>query len=359
MASTIGQVKSISVDVILPNPDQPRRTFAMQSLQEMADSVTQDGVRQPIALAEIKDSEKIAYYQQRFKQLQVENPSEFFDRSLKYLASSPKVVYVIIYGERRWRGSIIAGKAEVPAVIHKGMTDAEIATIALLENMQRENVGFLEEARAIEVWMKNQGLDPTAQIDRRKAAKRLGKSITFVDWRLDCLFLQPHIQEAVDRGELNANEVAHLAWCKKPESQAKLYKLIATGKCKTHAQLEAATKALNEGAEKQYEQQTLGLQIADKTKAIALTKEVEAICQRMTKIKSGDDETNAALDQMDLGELQHLATLFAALEKMVRAIHKDKIVYREQAFLAAGMDIPPVIMGEGAASLSDLEAVGF
>lgn len=343
----ISQVCGINVNQIIPNPDQPRKTFTQEELEEMASSIRQDGVLMPIKVASI-DKDKIPYLTKRFEQLMKEYPQDGFfmithNRLIDWDEQTP--LYLIVYGERRWRGSRIAGAEEVPAIIDSTSSLSQISTVALLENMQRQDVNFLEEAKAIQAWMVSQGLNPDDAKDRKAAGARLGKSGTFINWRLDSLKLRPDIQKLADNGTLNANQVCHLAWCDNSEQQWKLFQLIARGQCKTHTQLEAALKALKEGADVADKkpnngangQQDLGLVVEDKSKAIAVIKKIEGVAADFVKMNSADksNDFDLGLEQMSVGELQHLAQVLGGLEKMIRSIHKNKIVYREQAILAS------------------------
>ncbi len=335
------QLCEIHAEQIVPNPDQPRKTFTSEALDEMAQSVRQDGVQTPIRVVKISSLDKAQYLATRFREILLEYPEDvFFDSSLKVVEAwdGRSRLYMIIYGERRWRGSILAGSLTVPTMIDETADESQVSTIALIENMQREDVGFIEEAKAIRDWMVGQGMNPDNAKDRKTAASRLGKSPTYLHWRLDSLKLPGDIQKLADNGTLNPNQVCHLAWCENEEQMRKLFKLISSGKCQTHTQLEAALKVLKESADtKVGEQQTLGLVVADKTQAIAITKEIEAMSAKLVKMNADDAESDfvKGLKQMSVGELQYVSRVVAGMEKIIRSIHKNKVVYHEQALLAS------------------------
>ena len=124
----------LKLNDIEPNRDQPRKTFDEQALSELADSISKHGVIQPLLVRPLADGS-----------------------------------YQLVAGERRWRASRLAGLTEVPAVI-KDMTDSEAMELALIENLQREDLNPIEEAEGIQLLIDTYGLTQDV------AAERLGKS---------------------------------------------------------------------------------------------------------------------------------------------------------------------------------------
>lgn len=350
--SPLAQIYELDIEQVIPNPDQPRKTFTHDELQEMASSIDQDGVLMPIKTVMI-DKSTIPYLTSRFEELMKEYPQDgFFMIAHTRLArwaenedADTPPLYLIVYGERRWRGSRISGKKTIPSIVDLATDDKKVATQALIENMQRQQVGFIEEAKAIRNWMVMQGMNPVDAKDRKAAGARLGKSGTFMNWRLDSLQLRPEIQKLADDGSLSPNEVTHLAWCDNDEQQLKLFQLIARGQCKTHVQLEAALKALKAGEDvnlkkNKSSQQELPLQVQDKSKAVAVVKKIESMAAELVKMNAADAESDfeEGIKQMSVGELQHIANVLAGMDKMIRSIHKNKVVYQEQAILASTLD---------------------
>ncbi len=115
------QIISVPISEILANPQQPRKVFYDEAIEELSGSIKEYGVLQPIIL--------------------------------KYNGSG----YTIIAGERRFRAAQMAGLSKIPAVV-KSMEDQEAALISLVENVQREDLNFLEEARAYKKLMEDFGL---------------------------------------------------------------------------------------------------------------------------------------------------------------------------------------------------------
>lgn len=146
---------------ITPNPDQPRRIFDAQALQELADSIKRQGVLQPLLVRPLADG------------------------------------YQLVAGERRWRAARMAGLREVPVVIRK-MDDKEVMAIALIENLQREDLNPMEEARALAKLQEALGLTQDG------LASRLGKSRPAIANAMRLMRLSPAAQDDVEQGRISA-----------------------------------------------------------------------------------------------------------------------------------------------------------
>lgn len=155
-----GQVVYLSLDDIRPNPYQPRQTFDDKTLEELADSIRQHGVFQPIIVREAI------------------------------------IGYEILAGERRFRASKIAKLQEIPAII-KSYSDEEMLEISILENIQREDLNVIDEAQAYANMQQKLG------ITIEETAKRAAKSRSHVNNLLRLLTLPKEIQEKVREGILS------------------------------------------------------------------------------------------------------------------------------------------------------------
>ncbi len=194
---------TVRIDDIEPNREQPRKEFDPAALAELADSIAQHGVLQPLLLRPMVSGG-----------------------------------YRIVAGERRWRASRMAGLSEVPAVVRE-MTDGEEMLFALIENLQREDLSPLEEARGFQQLIDVQGLT------QEEAASAVGKSRPAVANALRLLHLPEDIQQMVERGELSAGHARTLLSFKKEEDMR-----LAAQKAKEGAsvrELEAMAKKANEG----------------------------------------------------------------------------------------------------------------
>ncbi len=166
---------SVKISEIEPNRDQPRKEFDSAALAELADSISQHGVLQPLLLRPIIGGG-----------------------------------YRIVAGERRWRAARMAGLSEVPAVVRE-MTDAEEMLFALIENLQREDLTPLEEARGYRTLIETQGFT------QEEASQAVGKSRPAVTNALRLLNLPEDIQQMLEQGDISAGHARTLLSFKNPE----------------------------------------------------------------------------------------------------------------------------------------------
>ncbi|MBR6446078.1 MAG: ParB/RepB/Spo0J family partition protein [Prevotella sp.] len=180
-SSTINEV---ALDQIDANPNQPRREFDETALQELAESIRQIGIIQPITLRQMADGR-----------------------------------YQIIAGERRWRASQLAGLATVPAYI-RTIADENVMEMALVENIQREDLNDIEIALAFQHLLEGDGMT------QDKVAKRVGKSRTSVTNFLRLLKLPAQVQMALQKKEIDMGHARALLAIDSPSLQIKLFKEI-------------------------------------------------------------------------------------------------------------------------------------
>ncbi len=159
---------SVKISEIEPNRDQPRKEFDSAALSELADSISQHGVLQPLLLRPLLSGG-----------------------------------YRIVAGERRWRAARMAGLSEVRAVI-RAMTDSEEMLFALIENLQREDLTPLEEARGYQTLIETQGFT------QEGVSQTVGKSRPAVTNALRLLNLPQDIQDMLERGEITAGHARTL-----------------------------------------------------------------------------------------------------------------------------------------------------
>lgn len=179
------KVLSIALKDIQPNPDQPRQQFDEEALGQLAESIRQHGVVQPIVVTPAKNN-----------------------------------TYVIIAGERRWRASQIAGLKKIPALVrtHKELEQLEIA---LIENVQRVDLSPLEQAKSIE------RLHQQFNVPYETVAKRLGKAPSTINNIVRLLQLPEVARKALAAEEITEGHArAILALKQLPEKQGELLRLI-------------------------------------------------------------------------------------------------------------------------------------
>ena len=169
-------LKTLKITDVEPNRDQPRKTFNQESLEELADSIKTYGVIQPIVV-----TKKDGYY-------------------------------AIVAGERRWRAAKIAGLEEIPAIIRDDdeQTNKEIA---LIENIQREDLNPYEKALGIRQLMDKYGLT------QEQVSKKIGKSRSSVSNTVRVLYLAPDVLELVKQGKLSEGHCKALAGISDPKRQ--------------------------------------------------------------------------------------------------------------------------------------------
>lgn len=177
-------VQSIAVARIRPNPDQPRKHFDEDSLVELAESIARHGVLQPILVRAAGDG------------------------------------FEIIAGERRWRAAQKARVHTIPALV-RADDESSIAEIALIENIQRQDLNAIEEAEGYRALIANHGHGQDA------AAKLVGKSRSHVANLLRLLNLPLSVQQMLVRGDLTMGHARAVANAEEPEALAK--KIVASG----------------------------------------------------------------------------------------------------------------------------------
>lgn len=170
-------VRELNIDDVMPNPDQPRKHFDEDKLTDLAESIKENGVLQPI-LVVARENDK----------------------------------YMIVAGERRWRASKLAGKETIPALVRNADLQ-QVLELALIENVQRDDLSPVEEARAYATLMEM--FDYTQE----KLAQRMGKSRSAIANSTRLLDLPSEVLEMVEEGKLTVGHVRPLLSINVPEWQ--------------------------------------------------------------------------------------------------------------------------------------------
>ena len=178
-------VKQVPLVQIGANPDQPRKTFTESELADLAASIKEKGVLQPILLRSV---------------------------------SNRPYLYEIVAGERRFRASKMAGLSEIPALV-KAIDDTNAMEIALIENVQRENLNPIEEANAYKNLME------CCDYELPDVSRLIGKSESYIRNMLRLTSLPDSVQGLVEQGELSASHARTIAVAQNPEELA--HKIIA------------------------------------------------------------------------------------------------------------------------------------
>ena len=201
-------LNEIPIDQIEPNPDQPRREFDETAMQELAASIQTMGIIAPITLRQVSENH-----------------------------------YQIIAGERRWRASQIAGLTAIPAYIRTA-NDESVMELALVENIQREDLNAIEIALAYE------HLAETSGMTQEKISERVGKSRTAVTNYMRLLKLPAQIQMALKNREIDMGHARALLALDSPSLQLKLFKEVQKNQYSVR-KVEEMVQALKNGEDVQ------------------------------------------------------------------------------------------------------------
>ena len=180
----VEEVKELDLSDIRPNPYQPRKRFDDKSLRELSDSIKENGVFQPIIVRKSING------------------------------------YEIIAGERRYRASKLAKKKTIPAIVRK-FDESQMMEVAVLENLQREDLTPLEEAQAYEMLQKNLGLT------QEEVSKRMGKSRPYIANYLRLLTLPSKTKRLLQHGDLSMGQARTLLGLKDKDKIDALAKRVA------------------------------------------------------------------------------------------------------------------------------------
>ena len=180
------QVRRVAVQKIKPGAWQPRRVFAADALQELADSIREKGVLEPVWLRQVGD------------------------------------MFELIAGERRFRAAQLAGLAEIPALLHE-VSDVEAREMALIENLQRADLDLIEEAEGYRDLMQ------AAALTQEEVARRVGKARATVANALRLLDLSSAIKSALSAGTLSAGHAKVLLGVAAPDRDLLAARVIAQG----------------------------------------------------------------------------------------------------------------------------------
>lgn len=183
-----GGVVTLRLSEIEPNRDQPRKIFSEEALNELADSIREHGVLQPLLVRPL-----------------------------------PGGSYQLVAGERRWRASRMAGLQEVPVVIRE-MNEEQAMEIALIENLQREDLNAIEEATGYKQLMERYGMT------QEQVAKRVGKSRPAIANALRLLNLPPKVMDMVGEGEVSPGHARALLAFDDQDRIVEIAQKVKTGK---------------------------------------------------------------------------------------------------------------------------------
>jgi len=264
-------INEIPLEQIEPNPNQPRREFDEDALQELANSINEIGIIQPITLRQVEDNK-----------------------------------FQIIAGERRWRASQLAGLQAIPAYI-RTIKDESIMELALVENIQREDLNAIEIALAYEHLLSAEGMT------QERVSERVGKSRTAITNYLRLLKLPAQVQMALQKKEIDMGHARALLAIDSPSLQIKLFREIQKHGYSVRKVEELAQKLKN-GEDLKSGKKTIA------TKA-AMPEEVTRIRQRLsefldTKVQMTCSPKGKGKISIPFANEEELARIMAAFDKL-------------------------------------------
>ena len=264
-------INEIPLEQIEPNPNQPRREFDEDALRELANSINEIGIIQPITLRQVEDNK-----------------------------------FQIIAGERRWRASQLAGLQAIPAYI-RTIKDESIMELALVENIQREDLNAIEIALAYEHLLSAEGMT------QERVSERVGKSRTAITNYLRLLKLPAQVQMALQKKEIDMGHARALLAIDSPSLQIKLFREIQKHGYSVRKVEELAQKLKN-GEDIQSGKKTIA------TKA-SIPEEVTRIRQRLsdfldTKVQMTCSPKGKGKISIPFANEEELARIMAAFDKL-------------------------------------------
>ncbi|MBO4408697.1 MAG: ParB/RepB/Spo0J family partition protein [Clostridiales bacterium] len=265
-------VVELKINDVSPNVDQPRRDFNDEALNELAQSIKENGVIQPIIVQKKGNG------------------------------------YRIVAGERRWRASRLAGLKVIPALI-RDLTDEEVMMQALIENLQREDLNPIEEALAM------QNLIKTHKMKQEELAKRLGKSRTAVTNTLRLMNIDESLQDFIRNGDLTAGHAKALLGLKSFEDQRKAADVIIAKEMNVRQAEEYVRKYIwaQENTGKEKPKKEVDVQFALSTKEVE-TKLKKHLGSKV-KIKVSDTELGKGKIVIDYKNYEDLDRLIEMLSE--------------------------------------------
>ena len=256
-AGATDSVTQLSLSKIEPNPNQPRKIFDQSALEELAESIRLHGVITPIT---VRHSEKEEYYQ-------------------------------IIAGERRWRAARLAGLKEIPAMVLEAK-ESEVMELALIENLQRQDLNPIEEAEGYDLLMRQFGLT------QEDVAHRVVKSRSAVANALRLLGLPEEVRSMVANGKLSGGHARAVLAVADEDKRVEAAKQMVGMSVR---QAESLAKRLNKKPAQK--PQTEGFSV---DYVAAVEKELESVLGRKISIQQGKNSGQLTLEYYGADDLERL-----------------------------------------------------
>lgn len=269
--STNGGVTEVNLKQIDPNRNQPRKTFDAETLKELAESIKQHGIIQPIILND-------------------ENNGR----------------YTIIAGERRYRASLVAGMTTIPAII-RTYSAKQVKEVALIENLQREDLNPIEAAKAIKELMLEHNFT------QETVADRIGKSRPLVANTLRLLTLAPEVIVLIEKGKISAGHGKCLVSVEDKAKQVELANIAVENKFSVR-DLENYIKNYKEPAT-QNETSLTKEKIVQSIELKELGHRIARLFKTKVVIKGDDNKGKITIDYFNIDDLDRISSFIASLER--------------------------------------------
>ncbi|MDE2173468.1 MAG: ParB/RepB/Spo0J family partition protein [Patescibacteria group bacterium] len=261
----------IDVDRITPNPYQPRKEFSEEGLKSLAESIRQYGILQPLVVS----------------RTDVEKP----DGGLESM-------YELVAGERRLRASKLAGLKQIPVVIRHGENNLTKLELAIIENLQREDLNAIDRARALQKLIEEFG------ISHAETAAKIGKSREYVSNSLRLLSLPEHMQDAIVGKEISEGHARPLlALNDRPEERETLFKEIILKRLPVRA-AERIARSIAQERVRSYHRKT--------PEMVELEKSLTQTLGTRVIIETNAEGGRLLIDFFSPDDLSHLVTALAA-----------------------------------------------
>jgi ParB family transcriptional regulator, chromosome partitioning protein len=254
------RVLELRIEKIEPNRNQPRKTFNEESLSELAESIREFGVIQPIIVRKVNGEEK----------------------------------YEIIAGERRFRAAKQAGFTSIPAIINTNIDDTSSLVIALIENIHRENLSPIEQAHTFK-----QLLDEF-NITHEDLSKRVGKSRATITNTVRILNLPISVQKLIDEGKVTAGHAKVLVSLKKADDQLQIAELIIKNDLSVREVEKLVNLKNNPPLKKQFDS------IVQLSKLPAVSQKISDFLNASVKIIQGRKKGKIEIEFGSIGELERI-----------------------------------------------------
>ena len=266
----------IDVDRIVPNPYQPRRDFSEEGLKSLAESIRQYGVLQPLVVS----------------RNEVEKPEGGLES-----------VYELIAGERRLRASKLAGLRQIPVVIRSGESNLTKLELAIIENLQREDLNAIDRGKALQKLINEFG------ISHVEAAAKIGKSREYVSNSVRLLSLPEHMQNSIVAKEVTEGHARTLlALNDRPEERETLYKEIVLKRISVRA-AERIARSIAQERVRSYHRKS--------PEMVEIEKSLTEVLGTRVIIETNAEGGRLLIDFFSPDDLQQLVTALAAEQQVV------------------------------------------